>query len=52
VAFCARASKERNSIWVQSLAELSAKKLEGTDGAAFPFWSADGKFIASSATDT
>jgi len=45
VAFCARASKERNSIWVQSLAELSAKKLEGTEGAAFPFWSADGKFI-------
>ena len=36
---------QRNSVWVQNLGELSAKKLEGTDGAAFPFWSADGKFV-------
>jgi eukaryotic-like serine/threonine-protein kinase len=45
VAFCARNPKDRNSIWVQSLNELSAKKLDGTDGASFPFWSADGKFL-------
>ena len=45
IAFCARNQKERNSVWVQNLGELSAKKLEGTDGAAFPFWSADGKFV-------
>jgi serine/threonine protein kinase/Tol biopolymer transport system component len=45
VAFCARNQKERDSIWVQVLNELAAKKLEGTEGAVFPFWSADGKFV-------
>jgi serine/threonine protein kinase/Tol biopolymer transport system component len=45
VAFCARGPKERPSIWVQSLSDLTARKLEGTDGAAFPFWSPDAKFL-------
>jgi serine/threonine protein kinase/Tol biopolymer transport system component len=45
IAFCARSQKERNSIWVQALSDLTAKKLDGTDGASFPFWSADGRFI-------
>ena len=45
IAFCARNHKERDSVWVQSLGELAAKKLDGTDGAAFPFWSGDGKWI-------
>jgi serine/threonine protein kinase len=45
VAFCARSQKERNSVWVQSLGDLTATKLEGTEGASFPFWSADGKFV-------
>lgn len=45
MAFCARNEKERDAIWVQSLSDLTPKKLEGTDGASFPFWSADSKFI-------
>ena len=45
VAFCARNQKERDSVWVQSLSDLAAKRLEGTEGASFPFWSADGKFL-------
>jgi eukaryotic-like serine/threonine-protein kinase len=45
IAFCARSQKERNSIWVQSLNDLAAKKIEGTEGASFPFWSPDGKFV-------
>jgi serine/threonine protein kinase/Tol biopolymer transport system component len=45
VAFCARSQKEKDSIWVQSLSDLTAKKLEGTEGASFPFWSADGRFV-------
>ena len=45
VAFCARTQKDRDLIWVQSLGDLTPRKLEGTDGAFFPFWSADGKFI-------
>jgi eukaryotic-like serine/threonine-protein kinase len=45
IAFCARTQKERDSIWVQSLTDLAPKKLDGTEGASFPFWSADGKFL-------
>ena len=45
IAFCAQNQKERGSIWVQFLGELTAKKLEDTEGASFPFWSPDGKFI-------
>jgi serine/threonine protein kinase/Tol biopolymer transport system component len=45
VAFCARNPKQRSFIWVQSLNELSARKLDGTEGAAFPFWSPDGKSL-------
>ena len=45
IAFCARNQKDRDSIWVQSLTELTPKKLDGTEGASFPFWSADGKFL-------
>jgi eukaryotic-like serine/threonine-protein kinase len=45
VAFCASSPKERNSIWVQPLNSSSPKKLAGTDGALFPFWSPDGASI-------
>ncbi len=45
IAFCARKQKEPDSIWVQSLTDLAPRKLEGTEGASFPFWSADGKFL-------
>jgi eukaryotic-like serine/threonine-protein kinase len=45
VAFCARTMKERSAVYVEALNELSAKKLDGTEGASFPFWSADGKNI-------
>jgi len=45
IAFCARTKKDRDLIWVQSLSDLTPRKLEGTEGAEFPFWSADGKFL-------
>jgi hypothetical protein len=31
IAFCARNQKDRDSIWVQSLTELTPKKLDGTE---------------------
>jgi len=37
--------KDRDFVWVQSLSDLTPRKLEGTDGASFPFWSFDGKFV-------
>ena len=45
VAFGARSEKGRDSLYVQSLSDLTARKLEGTEGAIFPFWSPDGKFL-------
>ncbi len=42
VAFCANGAKERNSIWIQNLNSNSPRKLPGTEGALFPFWSPDG----------
>jgi serine/threonine protein kinase/Tol biopolymer transport system component len=45
IAFSARADKERGFLWVQSLNDATPKKIDGTEGASFPFWSYDGKFI-------
>ena len=36
---------KQNAIWVRALERGEAQKLEGTEGASFPFWSADGRFI-------
>ena len=45
IAFSARAEKERDFLWVQSLNDVTPRKLDGTEGVSFPFWSYDGKFI-------
>ena len=46
IAFAARNSEGKVSLWVRTLAELSAAALPGTEGAAAPFWSPDGRFLA------
>ncbi len=33
-------------LWVRSLGSLNARRLEGTDGAASPFWSPDSRYVA------
>lgn len=35
----------RRALWVRDLASVEARRIEGSDGAAFPFWSPDGKSI-------
>src|SRR5262249_23486176 len=35
----------QGTIWIRSLNSLDAQKLPGTDGAIFPDWSPDGRFI-------
>ena len=45
LAFVARTFEGRTLLWVRSLDAVTARPLEGTDGATFPFWSADGRFI-------
>jgi Tol biopolymer transport system component len=44
IAFVARAAGP-GAIWVRSMHSLTAVKLEGTEGASFPFWSWDAKEI-------
>ena len=45
LAFVAPFQSE-NSVWVQTLGSLDARHLTGTNQAAFPFWSPDGRFVA------
>ena len=33
-------------LWLQPLGETAARKLPGTEGASFPFWSPDSRFLA------
>ncbi len=33
-------------LWLRSLGELGAKPIAGTEGATFPFWSPDSRFLA------
>jgi serine/threonine protein kinase/Tol biopolymer transport system component len=46
IVFSARVGKEPTSLYVQTLDNPVAARLDGTENAAFPFWSPDGKFIA------
>jgi hypothetical protein len=45
VAFIANQRGGSNVIWVRSLDELDGRPLAGTDGAYYPFWSADSRSI-------
>lgn len=45
IAFVVAGADKVHSLWVRRINSLVAQKLEGTEGAAHPFWSPDGKFI-------
>jgi Tol biopolymer transport system component len=45
LAFTARDAAGRNLLWIRPIDSLTAQTLAGTDGAAFPFWSPDSRFI-------
>jgi serine/threonine protein kinase/Tol biopolymer transport system component len=45
LAFVAADSLGKNHLWVQPLNALSGQQLTGTEGAYYPFWSADSRFI-------
>ncbi|HEY1271534.1 MAG TPA: protein kinase, partial [Terriglobales bacterium] len=46
LAFTARNPKDPSSIWVRPLDSTESRRLDGTEGAAFPFWSPDGRYLA------
>ena len=43
LAFLAPDANAKRVLWVRSLSALTAQPLSGTEGASYPFWSADGR---------
>ena len=46
LAFVATTADGRDLLWTRALDSLESRALEGTDGANYPFWSPDGRFLA------
>jgi predicted Ser/Thr protein kinase len=46
LAFVATTADGRDFLYLRPLDSLDARRLEGTDGASYPFWSPDGRSIA------
>ena len=46
LAFVATTSDGRDLLFLRPLDSLEARRLEGTEGASYPFWSPDGRSIA------
>ena len=46
IVFGARTADGKRPLWVRALDGLTTQPLAGTEGAAFPFWSPDSRFIA------
>jgi Tol biopolymer transport system component/predicted Ser/Thr protein kinase len=44
--FAAKGPDGKVVLWLRSLGDLTAKPIAGTEGATFPFWSPDGRFLA------
>jgi len=45
LAFTATGAEGKRRLWVRPLDSLQAQALAGTEGATYPFWSPDGKFL-------
>jgi len=45
LAFVAEATGAKAQLYVRSLDDLTAKPLPGTEGAGWPFWSPDGRYL-------
>jgi len=46
IAFTAQDAAGKRMLWLRPIDSLVAQQLQGTEGAAFPFWSPDSRFIA------
>jgi Tol biopolymer transport system component len=44
--FAAKGPDGKTVLWLRSLGDLAAKSIPGTEGATFPFWSPDSRFLA------
>jgi serine/threonine protein kinase/Tol biopolymer transport system component len=45
IAFSARDARGRQVLWIRALDALSSRMLTGTDGATYPFWAPDSRFL-------
>jgi len=45
LAFVAGKTGEPSRVWIRALDYVDAQPLPGTEGASFPFWSPDGRFV-------
>ena len=45
IVFAASDGSGRKLLWLRPLDSLTAQPLEGTDGASYPFWSPDSRFV-------
>src|SRR5207244_4483025 len=45
LVYGARDRNGRELLWVRQIEDVEAKPLPGTEGATYPFWSSDGRFI-------
>jgi eukaryotic-like serine/threonine-protein kinase len=45
IAFAAVDASGNTALWVRQLDSIDARRIDGTDGAAQPFWSADGRSL-------
>ncbi len=46
LVFAASKADGRTSLWIRPLDAIEPRALDGTDGASFPFWSPDGRWLA------
>ena len=46
IAFTAVDSRDTRTLWVRPLDALGSQRVDGTEGALYPFWSPDGREIA------
>jgi Tol biopolymer transport system component len=46
LAFVATRRRAVSQLWIRPLDDVQAQPLPGTEGASYPFWSPDGRFIA------
>jgi eukaryotic-like serine/threonine-protein kinase len=45
IAFVARGADSSKALWIRPLNSATAQRLDGTDAAYFPFWSADSRYL-------
>ncbi len=45
LVFAAHPTDGQRALWIRALGSASAQRLDGTENASFPFWSADSRFI-------